>query len=265
MATYYDGLNAFFKLNEANPLASSAQLVYLHLLHINNREWNTGSIRVSDGELRTRTRLSKQTITEAKRILKNLGLIDFKTNRNKPREGTDYTLTFFANQEVGHEVGQKVGQKVGCKVGRTFIDLNSPKNITEEFKIKDINSDTRMRVNKEIDQLDEVADYWDREIRGARLTMEHLSWLKKLLEAHGATWVKEAMKVASDINDSPYGVSIALLKGVIERKATPSPTKERGNRDEKRIAERSEPKYEEPNYNSTRYSDLLGQGNTSNE
>lgn len=44
MEIYYDGLNDFHKLNEQERLASSAQLVYLHLLHMNNRSGNRGYV-----------------------------------------------------------------------------------------------------------------------------------------------------------------------------------------------------------------------------
>ena len=78
MATYYDALNDFYRLNEQERLVSSAQLVYLHLLHINNCHGNSGYIQVSDRELEYRTKLNKNTITTAKRILKNRNFIDFK-------------------------------------------------------------------------------------------------------------------------------------------------------------------------------------------
>ena len=36
MAMYYDALNDFHKMNDQERLAGSAQLIYLHLLHLNN-------------------------------------------------------------------------------------------------------------------------------------------------------------------------------------------------------------------------------------
>ena len=116
MATYYDGLNYIYKWFEDESCSASAQLTVLHLLHENNRHGNTGTVQISDRELGHRTSLSKQTITEAKRTLKNRGLIDFKTDRSKPRQPTTYTLTFF--NELGQNVGQSVGQKVDQRVGQ---------------------------------------------------------------------------------------------------------------------------------------------------
>lgn len=92
MDTYYDRLNAFFKENARAALASEDQLVMLHLLHCNNQTGNTGSFYLTDRQLINRTNLTKSQITAAKRRLKNLNLIDFKTNPKAPRAGTQYTL-----------------------------------------------------------------------------------------------------------------------------------------------------------------------------
>lgn len=123
MRSYYDALDDFYKLNERQPLQSSAQLVYLHLLHVNERLGNMGTVRISDRELELRTRLSKQTITDVKRNLKNVGLIDFQTDRTRPAKGTTYLLKFFtdlAGTVAGQKVGQQVGQMVGQMVGQTI-------------------------------------------------------------------------------------------------------------------------------------------------
>lgn len=90
--TYYDRLNAFFDKNEINPLPPSAQLVYLHILHENNRLRNPEVFYITDMQLTFTTGLAKQAVTDAKRRLKNAGLIDFKTDKKNPRAGTRYTL-----------------------------------------------------------------------------------------------------------------------------------------------------------------------------
>ena len=73
MKTYYDRLNGTFGFFESNILPSSAQLVMLWLLHFNNRFGNTGQFYLSDNRLSLLTNLSKGTITNTKRVLKNLG------------------------------------------------------------------------------------------------------------------------------------------------------------------------------------------------
>lgn len=106
MNTYGERLDAFHELNAKNRLTSSAQLVYLHLLHMTKDcLGEVGSIQVADRVLELRTGLAKKTITEAKRELKNRGLIDFHTDRNAPRNPTKYTFPLFSEK-----VGQKVGQ-----------------------------------------------------------------------------------------------------------------------------------------------------------
>ena len=92
MKTYYDRLNETFGFFESNIPQSSAQLVMLWLLHFNNCFGNAGQFYLSDNRLSLLTNLSKGTITNAKRELKKLGLIDFKSDKNSPRQGTLYIL-----------------------------------------------------------------------------------------------------------------------------------------------------------------------------
>ena len=92
MATYYDRLNAFFHESAKKSLKPEFQLVMLHLLHYNNQRGNTDKFYLTDGRLMRDTHLSQRQVTEAKRHLKNIGLIDFRTNPKAPREGTLYIL-----------------------------------------------------------------------------------------------------------------------------------------------------------------------------
>lgn len=134
MASYYDSLNDFFDLNEREHFASSAQLVYLHLLHLNNRSGNGGSVQVSDRQLETMTSLAKQSITRAKQILKNRGLIDFKTQKGKP---TTITLPLTVGHPVGQSVGHLVGHLVGHPVGQSETKASSLVRETRETREKD--------------------------------------------------------------------------------------------------------------------------------
>ena len=88
--TYYDRLNAFFLENEIDPLPPSAQLLYLHLLHENNRLQNPCRFRMSEARLADMTGLSRQTIANAKRLLKNRGLVEISVLN--PRSGSMYIL-----------------------------------------------------------------------------------------------------------------------------------------------------------------------------
>ena len=232
MATYYDGLNYTFKLFEDDPPASSAQLIFLHLLHENNRHGNTGTVKISDRELGHRTRLSKQTITEAKRTLKNRGLIDFHTDRDKPRMSTTYTLPFFTiGQNVGQDIGHEVGQTLGQKVGREgFVSYtraggeSRPK--TEDF-LKN-NNDTRTRELKESNELkavdaqehaselDAILDEWQTSGCFAKLDFQLISELDALLKKLGVSAIREAMDKAKRSNNNRNGVSFSYFKAVLE-------------------------------------------------
>lgn len=141
MPTYYDALNDAYKLFEANPPASSAQLVYLHLLHLNNCLGNAGRVQISDRALSLRTGLSKDSITNAKRTLKNRGLIDFSAKRDKSKQSTTYDITFFsekAGQVAGQGAGHKAGQVAGQIPGQSsFISYTQESTKRREEKDDD--------------------------------------------------------------------------------------------------------------------------------
>lgn len=231
MATYYDALNDFYKSNEQERLVSSAQLVYLHLLHINNCHGNSGYIQVSDRELEYRTKLNKNTITTAKRILKNRGLIDFKTNAKKPHEGTTYVLTFFMiGQTLGQSsiqtLGQSVGQTLGQTLSNSFLtstqeDLRLKKEDKEKSTIT-ANACAGVRVNRDFEneEIGEIVDYWEQS-RFGRLDFELISKLETYVKRYGFSEVKAAMDSAKESNGSPYGVSFAYFATVLENRQKP--------------------------------------------
>ena len=78
---YMKQLNRFFELAEADCLPPSAQIVYLHLLNINNRlhwrEW----FKVANSRLENLTGLgSNKSVISAKNRLKQAGLIEFESD-----------------------------------------------------------------------------------------------------------------------------------------------------------------------------------------
>ena len=81
-------LNACF---DNGDLTAQAQLVGYKIFAIFNERMFPESLSISDRELMSRTNIkSGQTIVAARRALKNAGLIDFETAKNKP---TRYRLT----------------------------------------------------------------------------------------------------------------------------------------------------------------------------
>ncbi len=89
---YIKQLNSFFELAKERKVASSDQLIYLHLLNLANRANWQETIQATDKELNELTQLSahSNTITNAKARLKLKGFIDFKNNRQK--HCTDYRI-----------------------------------------------------------------------------------------------------------------------------------------------------------------------------
>lgn len=83
--TYYDRLNKFYNELSRIKLKPSSQLLYLHLLQINNEFRWVSSFYYSDRALSERTGMSLRTISESKAVLKNFGLIDFKTVNHKTK------------------------------------------------------------------------------------------------------------------------------------------------------------------------------------
>lgn len=207
MATYYDGLNAFHELNEKNPLTSTAQLVYLHLLHLNNRLGNVGTIQVSDRELEQRTRLSKQSITNAKRTLKGMGLIDFKSDRQSPGRITTYALKFFS-EKVGQTAEQAVGQTVG-RDSRLSPRFDSAKKEEREENKKTASATA----------LDELLEAWE-QAGGARLNKVVITKLAALLERHTPEAFKDALERAATATNNRYGFSYDFFLSKLEEQSS---------------------------------------------
>ena len=238
--TGYDYLNGFFKFIEEKNVRPAAQLLGLHLLHLNNRAGNEGSFYCSDNELKRLTNLSKSAITDAKQALKALNLLDFVTDKNAPRSGTLYTLNaeFFSlylaqkRQKVGQKVEQRVGQKVGQKVGQTSRSSTmssnnlSIKEIKKEEEKKEENikiKKTRTRDDYNIIDTIEVdgrveyfglpldpklQEKWEKNTRNGnrkldgKLTDYEFTRLSRLQEKYGIEKLGKAMDMALGYNNA---------------------------------------------------------------
>lgn len=185
--TYYDALNDFFKSLGSERLASSAQLVYLHLLQLNNRSGNCGVVHISDRELNELTQLSRPTVTKAKQILKNRGLIDFKTEAKNPHAGTVYILHKFSQS-----VSQSLSQSLSQSAGEPII------HVREDLKTEDNQSLNRSRgrtcaFNWDVDAEERLTALW-LENRGAGVTFELLSYLRFIVEKHGLLYAEDLIR-----------------------------------------------------------------------
>ena len=104
--SYYDRLKFAFEKFAEQKLPASAQLVYLHILHEENCHGRTGQVRIADTSIVERTGLSKSTVTETKRRLKNLGLLDFRTEKKGSHVGTQYLLPNLEGRVEGRAEGR---------------------------------------------------------------------------------------------------------------------------------------------------------------
>ena len=108
--TYIDRLNFFHEVADGLLLPTSAQIVYLKLLHINNKLAWTEQFRVSDRRLRELCGYrNKNIINAAKNRLKQCGLIDFTANG---KETTIYRILAaekFAGTGTGTDTGTDTG------------------------------------------------------------------------------------------------------------------------------------------------------------
>lgn len=106
---------------------------------------------------------------------------------------------------------------------------------------------------RDVDEVEELVEYWECELRGGRLTFEHMSELSVWVKTKGYEFVKEAMRETSDLNNNPFGLSFKLFRKVIESQANPQPLKggERTGKADRTVAEKAPTKIdygEEPNY-----------------
>lgn len=86
---YFQALNYFFQFAQFRNLPASTRLIYLAILHKWNATRRKTNFALSDRELSSLTGLGiGRVVTQAKRQLKNLGLIDFKSSKS----GTTYTV-----------------------------------------------------------------------------------------------------------------------------------------------------------------------------
>lgn len=190
--TYYDALNDFFKSLGSARLASSAQLVYLHLLQLNNRSGNCGVVHISDRELNELTQLSRPTVTKAKQILKNRGLIDFKSGNRDPRTGTCYILHKFS-QPVSQSVSQSLSQSVSQSAGVSNIRVREKDVKTEDNQSISQSRGRACAFNWDVETEERLTALW-LENCGAGVTFELLSYLRFIVEKHGLTFAEDLIR-----------------------------------------------------------------------
>lgn len=102
--TLIDRFNFFFNLSKSKIIKPSSQLVYLHYLHFWNLGLRKNSFYCSDREVAKSTGLSLHSITEAKGVLKNFGLLDWRIINGRTKiflpEGERYTVENTVSMQI---------------------------------------------------------------------------------------------------------------------------------------------------------------------
>lgn len=159
-------------------LTAQAQLVGYKIFAIFNERMFPESLPMSDRELMSRTNIkSGQTIVAARRALKNAGLIDFTTAKNKP---TRYRLTIQSSTNqarVKHESSTNQAP-----------ETNSIIRVRED--VKDVKTK-----NKGGTRTRELSEVWVDEIHKPLGASERYE-LAELEEIHGYDKVKSAIEQA---------------------------------------------------------------------
>ena len=89
--TYIDRLNAFFQWLDINPLPVTAQVMYIHLLHLCNRAFWPDKLHVSNSKLMKSMGIgSHNTLADARKALCTAGLI--QCEQGSRTKETDYIL-----------------------------------------------------------------------------------------------------------------------------------------------------------------------------
>ena len=271
----YERYCELMRLEEMIELPMSALKVYLHLLHMNRGFGKNGILNVSDSELKSRTHLSQQTITDAKRILKNKGFIDFESSKGLP---TRYQMKlYYELEKAEHQVEHQVENSPVHPNNSNNINNNKllppppppPPRVREQ--VEDLEERLRQitRAANELSQslatlkspqvvhypevehcdaLDKVIAEWESRPKFAPLDFPQMSRLQNYLAQYSFEELKAAMDTASLTNKATGrydGVSFIYFERVLERMNKPK-TKPKGEVKNERT---NSPSYSAPERN----------------
>lgn len=217
--TLIDYFNNFVELKRRKKFSAGAQAAYFAILAEFNMAHYPEQLFLSTRDLQNLAGLkSVSTALECRNALKNVKLIDFKT-----QNGVTVYKLLEPNGNRTLTEHQPNSSRTATEQSRD--KYNSPKEVTKETKNEkekeNISPTTTIaragaHVNKEND-LDKLVDYWE-ESRFGRLSIELISKLEIYLKKYGYSEVKAAMDSAKESNGSPYGVSFKYFATILENR-----------------------------------------------
>lgn len=200
---FFDGWKTLNTCFDNGDLTALTQLIGYKIYAIFDEHRFPESLSISDRELMSRTNIkSTRTIVEARRRLKNAGLIDFDSRQGK---GTIYRLTM---KQSGNSKETVSKQLVNSEETVSVNPINACATPIPLTLIS--SSSARAR------EIDEAQEHWKLK-KGGRLSFEHLSELQVLIDKYGLDWLKNRMTEASDANGNSYGLSMKFFRAFIKR------------------------------------------------
>ena len=226
-----DYFRAFHTYSKKYELPANTRSAYCALLGEFNAGFWPDELCLSDRALQALAGVkSLSTIHDAKNTLKQIGLISYRPWKNRK---TIYKLCteHLANtwRTPAEHLPNTAGTLGASSNIRTREDLK-----TLDLKTLDLSTTTTSTRVRDFQELDDILEYWERDLRGGRLSFEHQSQIAAWLDQHGVEWVKGLMKEASDANST--GLNFKFLRAVLERREKGGVKRERVNKPSDRIA-----------------------------
>lgn len=195
---FFDGWLALNACFDEGDLSATTQLVGYKLFAIFNERKFPESLLITDRELMSRTNIkSGQTIVEARRQLKNAGLIDFTANKARP---TRYRLTI---KQDSSKIQASAKQETSKRQASRFISYTP----NEEIRAK-TSDDACADAN-------EIQDVW-KQTFGVDLRGERALELERLA---GLDWTRTVTAIRRTAQQSGLSNEYAYFKAVYDKLA----------------------------------------------
>lgn len=129
---YIELINRLWQSHEAEQLSTTEIALYFYLVKIFNSCHWADSIKRLNVKINADLNITYPTMCKARNRLKQVGLIDFKTQNGN--SNTTYTLKKFlkVTNEVTSEVGSEVSDEVSDEINKTKTKLNKTKDKERE-------------------------------------------------------------------------------------------------------------------------------------